>query len=95
MKTKNSPHFMTSLLILLLAATLTGCADTMTFQQAAVAEPVGFWYGLWHGVTFPIAWIGSLIDDSIAIYAINNNGGWYDFGFFLGVGGFSATLLSN
>ena len=95
MKTKNSLHFMTSLLMLLLAAMLTGCADTMTFGQASITEPVGFWYGLWHGVTFPIAWMGSLIDDSIAIYAINNNGGWYDFGFFLGVGGFSATLLSS
>lgn len=95
MKTKNSPRFMASLLMLLLAATLTGCADTMTFQQAAAAEPVGFWHGLWHGIIFPFAWIGSLFADSIAVYAIYNNGGWYDFGFFLGVGGFSATLLSS
>jgi hypothetical protein len=34
---------------------------------------------------FPWAWIGSLFSDSIAVYAVPNRGGWYDFGFFLGV----------
>ena len=67
---------------------LTGCADSMTFEQAGNAEPVGFWYGLWHGLIIIFAWIGSLFSDDIAIYAIYNNGGWYDFGFILGVGGF-------
>lgn len=47
----------------------------------------GFWAGLWHGMIAPFAWIGSLFYDDIAIYAINNNGGWYDFGFVLGIGG--------
>lgn len=74
---------------------LTGCADTVTFAQAGQIEPVGFWYGLWHGMTFPFAWIGSLFSDEIAIYAIYNNGGWYDFGFFCGVGGFSASAVSS
>ena len=31
------------------------------------------------------AWIGSLFSDAIAVYAVPNNGGWYDFGFFLGI----------
>jgi hypothetical protein len=35
----------------------------------------------------PFSFIGSLIWDDVAVYAINNNGGWYDFGFLLGVGG--------
>ena len=74
---------------------LAGCADTVTFQQAALTSPVGFWYGLWHGMTFPFAWLGSLFSDSIAIYAIYNNGGWYDFGFFLGLGGFSAAVIGK
>ena len=65
---------------------LTGCADHVTFIQAANIEPVGFWYGLWHGMIAPFAWLVSLFSDSTAIYAIYNNGGWYDFGFLLGVG---------
>ena len=71
---------------------ITGCADTVTFSQAALVEPVGFWYGLWHGATLPFAFIGSLFMDDVAIYAIYNNGGWYDFGFALGVGGVVTTV---
>jgi len=29
----------------------------------------------------------SLFDPTVDIYEIHNNGGWYDFGFFLGIGG--------
>ena len=80
--------------LILLCFLLTGCADSVTFVQAENIEPVGFWFGLWHGIIFPLAWIWSLFSDGIAIYAIYNNGGWYDFGFFIGVGGFSASLIS-
>ena len=45
----------------------------------------GFWLGLWHGLIFPLAWIVSLFAHNIAIYAVPNNGGWYDFGYFLGI----------
>lgn len=64
---------------------LTGCADHTTFEQAASMERVGFWYGLWHGIIIIPAFIISLFDDSTAIYAIYNNGGWYNFGFLIGV----------
>ena len=73
---------------------VTGCADTVSFTQAMGMDQVGFWYGLWHGMCFPFSWIGSLFADSISVYAIYNNGGWYDFGFFLGVGGLSASILN-
>ena len=33
----------------------------------------------------PVAWLVSLFSDKIAIYAVPNNGGWYDFGYFLGI----------
>ncbi len=79
--------------IFLIIILLSGCADSMTFEAASIAEPVGFWYGLWHGIILPFAWIGSLFSSDIAIYAIYNNGGWYDGGFFLGVGGFSASAI--
>lgn len=70
---------------------LTGCADSVTFGEAMTIQPVGFWYGLWHGITFPFAFIGSLFVDSISIYAIYNNGGWYDFGFWLGAAGLASS----
>ena len=73
---------------LLLVLALTGCADTVTFEQAMITEPVGFWYGLWHGFIFGFAWIVSLFSDSTSVYAIYNNGGWYDFGFAIGIGTF-------
>lgn len=75
------------LLLALVAVVLAGCADHLTFNVAAIREPVGFWYGLWHGTILPFAWLISLFDNDVAIYAIYNDGGWYDFGFMLGVGG--------
>lgn len=83
------------LAIVLSVLLVGGCADTVTLQQAIEINPVGFWYGLWHGATMPFAFIGSLIDNDIAIYAIYNNGGWYDFGFFCGIGGFNASMFSS
>lgn len=68
-----------------LALLLAGCANQVTLSEAAAIEPVGFWHGLWHGMILPIAWIISLFDQNVAIYAVYNNGGWYDFGFVLGV----------
>ena len=62
----------------------SGCADHVPFDQALQMQFVGFWYGLWHGMILPFAWVVSLFSDSTAIYAIYNNGGWYDFGFILG-----------
>lgn len=75
-----------ALVLCVLALCLVGCADSVQFHQAASIEPVGFWRGWWHGIILPFAWLVSLFDDSTAIYAIYNNGGWYDFGFLLGAG---------
>jgi hypothetical protein len=63
---------------------LAGCAAT---QSAAAVQPQapGFWLGLWHGFIFPVAWIVSLFMPDVAVYAVSNNGGWYDFGYFLGI----------
>ncbi|MBU3023321.1 hypothetical protein [Aestuariibacter sp. A3R04] len=75
-------------LLVIFVTMLAGCADHMTFEQAQSAEQVGFFHGLWHGLIIIFSWLASLIFDDVAIYAIYNNGGWYDFGFVLGVGGF-------
>ncbi|MDE1467341.1 hypothetical protein [Aurantiacibacter sp. D1-12] len=64
---------------------LSACASQIDAGVSAEASAPGFWWGLWHGFIFPFAWIGSLFDPDIAVYAVPNSGGWYDFGFFLGV----------
>ena len=73
------------LLALLIAAlALAACAATQAPATIAPAAP-GFLLGLWHGFIFPVAWVVSLFVDKVALYAVPNNGGWYDFGYFLGV----------
>jgi hypothetical protein len=62
---------------------LAGCAT----QAPSAVQPAapGFLLGLWHGFIFPVAWGLSLFLEDVSIYAVPNNGGWYDFGYFLGI----------
>jgi hypothetical protein len=64
---------------------LGACARAAPDAVSHAADTPGFLWGLWHGFVFPWAWIGSLFDPAIAVYAVPNSGGWYDFGFFLGI----------
>ena len=89
---RDKMKYIISLILLIL---LSSCADHVTLEQAVNLPKLGFWHGLGHGIIFPFAWVVSLFDHSTAIYAINNTGGWYDFGFFIGVGGFSASMLAS
>ena len=70
--------------IALAALTLSACAATQQSDAVASSAP-GFLLGLWHGFIFPVAWVVSLFLDKVAVYAVPNNGGWYDFGYFLGI----------
>ncbi len=38
----------------------------------------------WHGFISPFTFLISLFSDTVHIYEIHNNGGWYNFGFLLG-----------
>ena len=53
----------------------------------------GFWKGFWHGFIAPITFLASLVSSEVRIYAFPNSGRWYDFGFMLGIGGFSGGLF--
>jgi hypothetical protein len=64
----------------------SACARTADVTACVTTEPSGFLGGLWHGIIAPLSFFVSLFSDSIAMYAVNNNGGWYDFGFVLGAG---------
>jgi hypothetical protein len=83
------------LVLSVIVFSLTGCADVTVVPQAVVANShiYGFWGGLWHGMILPFAWVGQLFSDNIAMYAIANNGGWYNFGFFLGAGSFVSGFV--
>jgi hypothetical protein len=88
MKTKISRFPVDSKAIIFVAVLLffSACADVTDVQACVNDEPYGFLFGLWHGIIAPISFFGSLLSDNIAMYAVNNNGGWYDFGFVLGAG---------
>ncbi|MDA3937638.1 MAG: hypothetical protein PF636_12455, partial [Actinomycetota bacterium] len=45
----------------------------------------GFWLGLWHGFIVLFTFLISLFRDNVTIYEVSNNGGWYNFGYLLGV----------
>ena len=62
---------------------LAACA-TQSGAGVEAGSP-GFLHGIWHGFIFPVAWVLSLIMPDVAVYAVPNNGGWYDFGYFVGI----------
>ena len=81
----NSNHFLSykPVVVFLLLLLLTSCAAGDA--QFTPDHTAGFWYGLWHGVISFISMIIHVFNDNVMVYEINNSGGWYDFGFLLGV----------
>jgi len=78
----------------LAALLLAACTAT---QPPVIAGPglPGFWLGLWQGFIAPITFLVSLFTDGLRIYAFPNAGRWYDFGFMLGIGGFSGGAFAG
>ncbi len=60
---------------------LTSCAAGD--PQFTPDTPAGFWYGLWHGMIAVITLVIHIFNENVAMYEINNTGGWYDLGFLL------------
>ena len=78
---KNTKYL--TLLIVLITLFLCGCAHTVNISECidSNSEPAGFWLGTWHGMIMFFSFIGSLFNDNITIYEINNNGIMYNFGY--------------
>jgi hypothetical protein len=74
-------RFLSFGLVIGMVLMLTSCA---TQPMPEAFDPPGFFTGFWNGLTIFFALIAHLFDSGIRIYAFPNNGGWYDFGFFLG-----------
>jgi hypothetical protein len=60
----------------------TGCATQST--DVMMGRPPGFLNGLLHGFIILFSFIATLFTE-YEIYSFPNSGGWYDFGFLLGV----------
>jgi hypothetical protein len=83
---KQKPYLSAILLLAVSVFLLTACADVTNIDACKTTDPYGFLGGLWHGIIAPVSFFLSLFMDDVAMYAVNNNGGWYDFGFVLGAG---------
>jgi hypothetical protein len=81
--TRQNTRFYKTLLSIPLLLLFTAC--TAGDAQFVQVEPAGFWYGLWHGMISFITLIIHIFNPDVAVYEIHNSGGWYDFGFLLGV----------
>ncbi len=71
--------------LLLAALALSGCAHQIPGAVVHGGNSPGFLLGLWQGFIFPVAWLLSLFMPDVAVYAVPNDGGWYNFGYFLGI----------
>ncbi len=84
--------------LILMAILLCSCApgpNTGEDQPDHEGNVAGFWLGLWHGIIVLAMFFLSLFCDSVSVYEVHNSGGWYDFGFALGVGAFSSGASST
>lgn len=71
--------------VVLVAVLLAACVPSADPAAKQDGDAAGFWQGLWHGFIVLFTFIISLFNRGVGIYEVNNNGGWYDFGFLLGV----------
>jgi hypothetical protein len=62
---------------------LVGCVAGDPMFTAEL--PAGFFMGLWHGIISFVTLVIGIFYESVQVYEVENTGGWYDFGFLLGV----------
>ncbi|MGA2641733.1 MAG: hypothetical protein ABSG21_12630 [Spirochaetia bacterium] len=82
---KKALFIVTLVLILVL---LAGCApgiNELSNVPSRTGVVAGFWRGLWNGAISPVTFIVSLFNKGVQIYDVHNDGGWYNFGFILGI----------
>ncbi len=66
---------------------LSGCSNKEVVTECLRGHTYGFPGGLLHGFIAPFDLILMLFRNDITVYASNNNGAWYAFGFLIGSGG--------
>lgn len=73
--------------ILFISTLLVSCAERQMVDECLDGKTYGFLWGLIHGIIAPFGLIGMFFNDDIAVFATNNTGFGYAFGFLLGSGG--------
>ncbi|MCB0739370.1 MAG: hypothetical protein KDC92_17820, partial [Bacteroidetes bacterium] len=76
-----------------IAMAFSSCAENEVVDECLNGHTYGFLGGLWHGIIAPIDLIAMLFSNEYIVYAPNNTGAWYAFGFVLGSGGWG--ILSS
>ena len=74
---------------------VSGCELPSNADMLGTAGQKGFLHGLWMGFIAPLKFIVAFFVDDLSLYAMHNNGQWYDFGFLLGIGGFSGGIFKS
>ena len=77
-----------AVMFLITALLLASCAPGPNESAETGGGPAGFWKGLWHGFITLFTFVISVFTDKVNIYEVHNNGGWYNFGFLLGMAAF-------
>ena len=68
-------------------ALFTACTNQEIITPCLKGHTFGFLGGLFHGFIAPFDLIAMLFRNDVTVYAPNNNGAWYAFGFLIGSGG--------
>jgi len=80
--------FILGILVIVLLSSFMGCAagpNELENEEKPEGDVAGFFQGLWHGIISLVTLIISLFNENVSVYEVYNNGGWYDFGFILGM----------
>lgn len=73
------------LVMIILVVSCTAGINQMENKPDKDGEVAGFLKGLWNGFIILFSFIISLFNDNVTIYEVHNSGGWYNFGFLLGI----------
>ena len=73
--------------IVIISFLFASCANKEIVDHCLTGQKFGFWHGLWHGIIAPVDFVLMFFRNDITIFAQNNNGIWYAFGFLIGSGG--------
>ncbi len=72
-------------MLVFLVVSCTAGVNQMESKPNKDGKVAGFWKGLWNGFIILFSFIISLFNDNVTIYEVHNSGGWYNFGFLLGI----------
>jgi len=82
---KKTLKIVTIFVMIILIVSCTAGINQAENKPDKDGEIAGFWKGLWNGFIILFSFIISVFNDNVTIYEVHNSGGWYNFGFLLGI----------